>query len=78
MAPIHLCVMVGDEFLQRDVMFRQPINKKEGLDHPPFSHPIKEALVDIYLVILVNLSKIGASKLTISTNGLIANSFSPS
>lgn len=34
--------------------------------------------VNIYLVILLNLSKTGASKLTINTNGLIANSFSSS
>ena len=33
----------------------------------------KEASVNIYLVILVNLSKIGASNLTISTKGLIAS-----
>ena len=70
MSPVYLCVMLDNEFLQRDVLLCQPGKPiKEQSGEPPGARGRNR-----YLVILLNLSKIGASNLTISTKGLTAKS----
>lgn len=73
--PVHFRIVFDDEFLQRDVVFRQPGKqiKEQSVERPP-SVTKRAQKRNIYLIILLNLSKTGASNLTINTKGLIANS----
>ena len=66
MPSVHFRVVVDDEFLQRYVVFRQPTIEGDNKDQSS-----QKEFEMSYLVILLNLSKIGASSRTTNTNGLI-------